>query len=132
MGDQHHPPAALPPDKKHGTHFKNLGWSIWVQENRSPTDFELLPSSPKAVVIPAAAENMKKVTLQIHPKFRVICGKFISAKQERIFSALLWKGSICDYVYGNLNSNPFLGHLNLDQSIALYLKSVLILSCVYS
>lgn len=31
---------------------------------------------------------MKKVTLQIYAKFRVVCGKFMSAKNERISSVL--------------------------------------------
>ena len=46
----------------------------------------------------------------------------MSAKQQRIFGAFVTVRGICDCVYGNLNSNPFLGHLNLDKSITLYVK----------
>ena len=60
--------------------LQKVGSVLWVKENTSPPDFELLPSSPKGVAIPVAAENMKKVTSHIHPKLRVICGKFMSDK----------------------------------------------------
>ena len=49
--------------------YRKLGLSLWVQENTPPPDFELLPYSPEGVAIPAAAENMKKVTLHIHQFF---------------------------------------------------------------
>jgi len=38
----------------------------------------------------------------------------MSTKQEKIFGAFVMVRGIGDVVYGNLNSNTFLGHLNLD------------------
>ena len=95
-----------------------------VQENTSPPHFEILPSGPEGVAIPAAAANIKKVELQIDPKFRVICGKFLSAKQERIFGAFVTVRGFCYCVYGNLKSNLFEGHLNLNPSITFYFENL--------
>jgi hypothetical protein len=75
---------------------------------------------------------MKTVGLHIHPKFRVIGGKFMSANKEEIFGAFVTVTGICCCVYGNLKSDPFLGHLYLDQSMTLYFKIFSNISCIYS